>query len=381
MAKIDDVTAKEIMRDKSVSAHPEDTVSDAIGLMKKHEISEVPIVEEGDVIGIISDGTFIDKRNLPFSTKLEHVMSKPPHVREQDSIVDVSEMLLSSNYRGIPVTSGNSSYTGFISRKDITKIVPEIDELKNTKVSEFMTPSPSTIKEHESVGKAKAMMKKLDVRVLPVVDKHERLTGMVGISDILEEARPVKREEKGDRTGERDSPYTGLEVRSVMVNPPITASPTDSIPEAAKKMSENGISTLVAVDDDDIKGILTEFDLIEMITSFREADQVYVQITGLEEDAEMYDQMYDLVQKYLRKINKVMKPLVLNIHVVSHQKEGNQAKYSIRLRLSTDYGMFYSKEFDWNIMKALDEGLDNLEREVFEQKEKWVDNKKHPKYI
>ncbi len=381
MAKIDDVTAKEIMRDKSVSAHPEDTVSDAIGLMKKHEISEVPIVEEGDVTGIISDGTFIDKRNLPFSTKLEHVMSKPPHVREQDSIVDVSEMLLSSNYRGIPVTSGNSSYTGFISRKDITKIVPEIDELKNTKVSEFMTPSPSTIKEHESVGKAKAMMKKLDVRVLPVVDKHERLTGMVGISDILEEARPVKREEKGDRTGERDSPYTGLEVRSVMVNPPITASPTDSIPEAAKKMSENGISTLVAVDDDDIKGILTEFDLIEMITSFREADQVYVQITGLEEDAEMYDQMYDLVQKYLRKINKVMKPLVLNIHVVSHQKEGNQAKYSIRLRLSTDYGMFYSKEFDWNIMKALDEGLDNLEREVFEQKEKWVDNKKHPKYI
>ncbi|MFP4608186.1 MAG: CBS domain-containing protein [Candidatus Natronoplasma sp.] len=381
MANIDDFEAEDVMSEKLPHANPDDTVSDVIGLMRKHDMDEIPVVEDGDVVGLINDDMFIDKRHLPFSTKLEHVMSRPPQVNVGDSLVRISEMLLSSDYRGVPVMSERGEYVGFIRRKDIADIVPEIDELKNTKVNDFMTPSPSTITEHEHIGKAKAMMKRLDVRVLPVVDKYGKLSGMVGIRDIVKEAsRPITREEKGDRTGERDSPYEDLEVRSVMSEPPITTTTDSNIHSAAAKMAEHDVSTLVALEEDDIKGILTRFDLIEMLTSFREEERVYVQITGLEERPEVYDQMYDLIQNYLQKINKVLKPLVLNVHVVTHQKEGEQAKHSVRLRLSTDYGMFYAKKYDWNIMRALDESLDSIQRRVFEDKKKRVDRKKHPKY-
>ncbi len=381
MANVEDFKAKDIMSEKLPNAKPNDSVSDAIGLMRKHDLEEIPVIQDDKVVGVLSDMMFIERRNLSFSTKLKHVIHRGPNVEEEDSLVEVSEMLLSSDYRGVPVTSKSGDYVGFLTRKNITEVIPKLDELKKTTVNDFMTPSPATIRTNENIGKARVMMERYDVRVLPVVDKHGTLTGMIGIQDILESvARPVERQEKGVRTGERDSPYKDIEVRSIMSEPPITIDPDSNIHEAAHKMLNHNISTLVATKDNEIKGILTQYDLIEMLTSFREEDQVYVQISGLEERPEVYDQMYNLIQSYLEKINRVLKPLVLNVHVVTHQKEGNQRKYSVRLRLSTEYGMLYAKEFDWNLMKALDIALDSLKKRVFQEKEKRVKRRKHPKY-
>jgi len=381
MAKVEDFKAKDIMSEKVPHADPADSVSDVIGLMKKHDMDEIPVVQDGQVVGVLSDTVFIERRNLSFSTKIKHIIHSGPSVDEDDSLVDVCEMLLSSDYRGVPVTSKSREYIGFLTRKNITEVIPKLEELKKTTVKEFMTPSPATIKEDENIGKARAMMKRYDVRVLPVVDKHGTLIGMIGIQDILKgAAKPISRQEKGVRSGERDSPYQDMEIRSIMSEPPITTEPNSKMPAAARKMYENDISTLVATKDREIKGILTQYDLIEMLTSFREEEQVYVQISGLEEEPEIYDQMYDIIQRYLRKINQVVKPLVLNVHVVSHQEEGEQKKYSVRLRLNTDHGMLYAKEFDWNMFKALDIALENLKKRIFKDKEKRIERRKHPKY-
>ncbi|MFW6041095.1 MAG: CBS domain-containing protein [Thermoplasmatota archaeon] len=381
MTQIKDFKAKDIMSKKLQYISPDETVSDVIGLIREHGLEEVPVIENGKVVGFVSDNIFIDRRNLSFSTKIKHVMNPPPEVNTDDSLVKVCELLLSSGYRGVPVTSESGNYEGFISRKDISRIIPSINELKKTLVKDYMTPNPETIKAHEFVGKAKSMMDKYDVRVLPVVDKHGILIGMVGIQDILNKIkRPILREEKGSMKGERNSPQRDIEVHSVMAEPPITISPNSLIYDAAKKMNEEDISTLVVTDDDEIKGVLTQFDLIEMITSFRDADQVYVQISGLKGDPDVYDQMYEIIQRYLNKMNKVLNPLVLNIHVVSHQEEGTQSKYSIRLRLSTDYGMYYAKEVNWNIMDALDKGLDSLKRRIFQDNEKKQERKRSPEH-
>jgi len=381
MAKVKDFKAKDIMSEKVPHVGPTATVADAIGLMRKHDIDEIPVVQDDEIIGVLSDTIFIDRRNLSFSTKLKHVIHRGPDVDEEDSLVEVSEMLLSSDYRGVPVTSRSGKYRGFLTRKNITSVIPKIEELKKTTVKDFMTPSPATIRDDENIGKARAMMKRYDVRVLPVVDKYGTLRGMIGIQDILEgAARPVSRQERGTRSGERESPYQDMDIRSMMSEPPITTSPHSKIHDAARKMDEEDISTLVVTKDDEIKGVLTQYDLIEMLTSFREKEQVYVQITGLEEEPEIYEQMYDIIQRYMKKVNQVVKPLVLNVHVVSHQEEGEQRKYSVRLRLNTDHGMLYAKEFDWNLLKALDLALENLKKRIFKYKEKKLERRKHPKY-
>ncbi|MFO7792403.1 MAG: CBS domain-containing protein [Candidatus Saliniplasma sp.] len=382
MARVEDFQAKDVMTKNFITAKSDDKVSDAIGIMRNKGVAEIPILEDGDIVGIVAEDMFVKKRHLPFSTKLAHVMTKPPNVKVDDNLIEVSEMLLSSGYRGVPVQAKNKESVGFVSRTDIIKKIPEIDDLKKSTVGEYMTPNPTTIKEHDSINKAKNMMENLDEKVIPVTDEHGRLSGMVGIKDIIKDSsRPVSRHERGEKSGEKDSPYQDMEIRSLMVTPPITTTPDESLHDGAEKMTKNNISTLVAVKGEDIKGILTQIDLIETIASFRESDQVYVQITGLEEDPDVYDQMYQMVQKYLQKINKVLKPLVLNLHVVTHQTSGHEKKYSIRLRLNTDHGMFYAKKFDWNIMRALDDGMNSVQKKIFKEKEKKLDRyRKHPKY-
>ena len=380
MTSIKDIKAKDVMSEKLQHTTPNETVSDVIGMMREYDLEELPVVDDGEVVGFVSDNTFIDRRNLSFTTKIRHVMNPPPEVNLKDSLVRVCELLLSSGYRGVPVTSKSRDYEGFISRKDISRIVPSIDELKKTKVKDYMTPDPETIPENEHIGKAKSMMERYDVRVLPVVDKYGKPIGMVGIQDILNKVtRPIDREEKGNMSGEITSPQRDIEVQSVMSEPAVTITPNSLIYDAAKKMNEENVSTLIATDEDEIKGVITQFDLIEMLTSFREANQVFVQISGLKGRHEVYDQMYDDIQRSLSKMNKVLDPLVLNVHVVSHQQEGTQAKHSLRLRLSTDYGMYYAKEVDWNIMKAMDKALDSLEKRIFEDKEKKL-QRRDPKY-
>lgn len=382
MTHIKDIKAKDVMSEKLQFTTPNETVSDVIGLMRQYNLEELPVVEDDQVVGFVSDNIFIDRRNLSFSTKIKNVMNPPPEVHTDDSLIKVSEQLLSSGYRGVPVTSKDGIYEGFISRKDISEIIPSIDELKKTTVKDHMTPDPKTIVSDEHIGKARSLMERYDVRVLPVVDKYGKLIGMIGIQDILEKVtRPVGREEKGNKSGERDSPQRDIEVKSVMSEPAITTTPNTSIYEAVKKMNDNDISTLVAIVDDDIKGVITQFDLIEMITSFREpTDQVFVQISGLNERHDIYDDMYDTIKRHLKKVNKVLTPLVLNIHVVAHQEAGTQSKYSLRLRLSTDYGLYYAKEVEWNVLEALDEALDSLEKRIFKDNEKKIDRKKDPKY-
>ncbi len=382
MTHIKDIKAKDVMSEKLQFTTPHETVSDVIGIMRKYNLEELPVVEDDQVVGFVSDNIFIDRRNLSFSTKIKNVMNPPPEVHTDDSLIKVSEQLLSSGYRGVPVTSKDGIYEGFISRKGISEIIPSIDELKKTTVKEYMTPNPKTIVSDEQIGKARSLMERYDVRVLPVVDKYGKLIGMIGIQDILDKVtRPIGREEKGNKSGERDSPQRDIEIHSVMSEPAITTTPNTPIQDAAKKMNENDISTLVATVDDDIKGVITQFDLIEMITSFREpTDQVFVQISGLKERHDIYDDMYDTIKRHLKKVNKVLTPLVLNIHVVAHQEAGTQSKYSLRLRLSTDYGLYYAKEVSWNVLEALDKALDSLEKRIFKDNEKKIDRKRDPKY-
>ncbi len=130
LAKVEYFKARDIMGEKLPHAEPNDTVSDVIGLMVKHNLEEVPIVKDDQVVGVLSDTLFIERRNLSFSTKLKNVVHRGPTVDEDDSIIDVSELLLSSDYQGVPVTSKSGTYIGFVTRKNLTEVISELDELK-----------------------------------------------------------------------------------------------------------------------------------------------------------------------------------------------------------------------------------------------------------
>jgi CBS domain containing-hemolysin-like protein len=214
------------------------------------------------------------------------------------------------------------------------------------------------------------------MRTLPVVDSKEKLVGVVGIKDIASIWTPKTKESRGELSGEKIS--LDIEVRSIMNTEPISISKDGKVRDVITMMRENEISSILIIDKKKPIGIITPLDLIELIVRIIKRESLYVQITGLdEEDTEYYDDMYYLIEKYMKKINKIQRTRLFSLHVTQYHDKSLVKEYELRARLSTDKHLFYAQAEGWNLMLALDEILDTLDGLVTKEKDKRVAARKH----
>jgi CBS domain-containing protein len=250
--------------------------------------------------------------------------------------------------------------------------------LREILVCEIMTSHPHCVYEDDTVDKIRNIIYKLDVRALPVINKKEKVVGVVGLKDLAEATfRKKTRQTRGDSAGKAGS--TKIEVKSMMKTPPVTIQEDAKIMDAVELMNNDNISTVVVTDNDRPVGIVTQYDLIELIASFKKEDQVFVQISGLHEgESEAYDIMFELIQKYIKRVGKIITPKIFTIHVHSeggsHDASGD---VTLRGRLTTEHEMFYATAEDWDLMKALSEMLSQMERMIRKDKDKKRDIERH----
>jgi len=377
--KIEEVKARDIMSSKLVITEPDETLSEVLGKMKAHDISELPVCRGQKTVGIVSYDTLIKRRSLPLSTKVSNLMTLPPSILEDQPITEVAEALLTSGYRALPVMNAKGALTGIVSRHDLMATIPKIKKLSGISVGEIMTKEPFCLSENDPVEQAKVTMTKYDVKSMPVVDSKGRLTGVVGIKDVAGLSMLGSAKTKGKRSGlpRGDGAIVNVRVKDAMQSPAVEITPDKMITVAIDTMAKNKISTIVVVQNGTIKGVITQYDIVELLASFREEKGVYVQITGLEEaDASCYDLMYDQILKTMTRVNRLVNPKVFNIHATTHHDTGGEMKYSMHGRLTTDHEMYYAKANDWDALRALDELLAVIEKMVKKDKERKLDARK-----
>src|SRR5256885_12033552 len=111
--------------------------------------------------------------------------------------------------------------------------------------------------------------------------------------------RPRLREQYG-KHAEREEKIV-LEVQSVMRSPPITVGPDADVHRAAELMAKNHISSVVVTEKDEPVGIITTQDLMQFLAALREREQLFVEISGLEDEPpEAYDEIYEVDRKSTR---------------------------------------------------------------------------------
>jgi len=371
---VQDMKAKDVMSRKLITVEQDEDVSSAIGKMQKHDINEVPVVsEDGSILGLVNYETLLKRRSIPMTTKVENVMAFPPRVDEEASVMEIAETMLSSGYRAVPVTD-RDRIIGIVSRTDLVNIIPGLKILSGIEVNEIMTESPHFIGEKDTIDQARSIMYKLDVRALPVTNGNENLVGVVGLKDIGKASfRKRERTTRGDEKGEQIT--AKIKVGSIMKSPPITITETQKIVEAVALMNKNNISSVVVTDKDKPVGVVTQYDLIELIASFKHEEQVFVQISGLHEaDPESYDMMYELIQKNIKRVSKIVTPKIFTIHVTSQEAGSDHLSgdVTIRGRMTTEHELYYSTVTDWDLMKALSTMLSHMERSIRKDKDKKV---------
>lgn len=373
--EIDQLLVKDVMSSSAITAKKGETLSEVISRMKKDHLREIPVLEGDKPVGLVSYSSFLLRRSVPLSSKVEQVMRPAPRLEEEMPITQAVEELMASGVRGAPVVR-NNKMVGFISRTDVIRILPDVVQLKGKKVVDFMSKNPQAVYEKESVQRAEMLMRGLMEKSLPVVDVNGRLVGAVSMQEILEVLwSPNAAKPSNEIIGERSAPE--ISVGSVMSRPAISVSPDDTVGEVASLMIQRRLATVFVQENGRLVGVVSQADLMEQVISLKKKEGVYVQITGLDqEDPDIYTILYEQIEKSMKRIGKIQFPRVFTVHISTYHPEGMRSKYSIHARLTTDRSMYYANETDWDLYRTMDRLLQQLEKNVKREHERILDLRK-----
>ncbi|MCI7533704.1 MAG: CBS and ACT domain-containing protein [Treponema porcinum] len=130
-------------------------------------------------------------------------------------------------------------------------------------IRNVMTRNPYIISPESSVTEAKALMSKKNISKLPVVDKANRLVGIITKNDLAKagpsDATTLDMFEIGYLLSK-------LTVSKVMVKDVVTVSENEVVEEAARIMVDRQIGCIPVVENDVLVGIVTESDLFHLFT-------------------------------------------------------------------------------------------------------------------
>lgn len=363
-SQIDAISVKDVAVSDFPTLDSEDTLSDSLALMRKTGYQEIPVLEGGAYVGMMRYSTILRKKSASPDAKVKTFVSGLPVVSEDMEITKIAEYMVTNNCRQLAIVNGKK-VTGIVFRTALIEIAARMKSLKDVKVWEIMTTPVDYVKDTDVLATAIEDMRRLDIRTVPVVNGAGKLVGVVGMKEVID---------NGWKAGERSiggiskSPSANILVDSIATTAVLTVDWGDDLEKAANIMAEKNISTLPVMDGDDMVGILTEFDIIEMISACRERDQLYVQISGLEDDDKIYaDAMYSDIAAAMSRISKIYKPESLSIHVTRYNEGGDKRKYSLIGKLFVDGRTINAKEIGWdlvdtnnNLIKKISDSVINI---------------------
>jgi CBS domain-containing protein len=115
------------------------------------------------------------------------ICSRDVHTAHYDEPVLESARRMRDRQVGTVVVVDEMRPIGMITDRDLTvRVLAAGLDPQATRVSEIMTPSPTTISEDESIETAVGYMRAGRFRRLPVVGRDGRLVGILSLDDVLE---------------------------------------------------------------------------------------------------------------------------------------------------------------------------------------------------
>lgn len=142
---------KDLMTKKVITIKPEDTVNQVADILSEHHFTGVPVVDEnGVLVGTVSERDFIasdSKIYLPTYIKL---------LTELDFV-----------------------------KNDERNLSPAVQNIINATAKDIMNDQPVTIDENSDIETLAEMFGQKRVNPIPVVDKDNKLLGIVSRSDLI----------------------------------------------------------------------------------------------------------------------------------------------------------------------------------------------------
>ena len=375
-SQIDGISVDSIMSADFPTVSVDDRIADALAVMKQSNYQDVPVLDGSEFVGMVSYASILRKKSVTLDAKVKNLVRNLPTVSKDMEITKIAEMMVSSNCRQLPILNGKK-VVGVIERNRLIDIARDIKALKEIRVWEIMSNPVESVRANDLMDDALELMIREDYRTIPVVNDTNNVIGIVGMREIIDNNWKKENKTIGDLEKSARSQIT---VESIATTSAKTISWDADVAEAVDIMVENRFSTLPVVEGKDLVGIITEYDILELISACRERDMLFVQISGLEDDEKDYvDAIYADIEAMVAKVSKIYKPESFTMHVSRYNDNGGNFKYSISARLFINGTAIISKEVGWDLTKTAADLITKMEDQVVNMKDSKVTFRKRKK--
>ena len=122
--------AKELLSDTIPSLNQNDTGIKALNYMEVFKISHLPIVNNGELLGVISDNDIYDL-NIGTASLKEHNFSfNKPHVYNYQHIYEILEVASKNKLTTVPVLDEQNKFVGIITIHDLVEYLADLTAIK-----------------------------------------------------------------------------------------------------------------------------------------------------------------------------------------------------------------------------------------------------------
>jgi CBS domain-containing protein len=126
-------------------------------------------------------------------------------------------------------------------------------------VKQLMQSDLRLVFDYQTVAEAVVMLAEEHIHGLPVVDRHDRLVGVLSTSDVLEAAAECA------EADERNDLFEQTLVSEIMTSRPKTIRPDADAKEAAKQMLALDVHRLFVEVDGDLVGVISQSDIVRAV--------------------------------------------------------------------------------------------------------------------
>jgi len=253
----------ELMTKEIISVDKDVDLTYVLKLMKKNNITKIPVLEEKELIGMVTDNNIsyklgsIRKKGVPPSRlHASSVLEKDIECIKPNT--DVKTILKKVGKPGPTMlcVTENKHLSGIITKADLLPLVKSNKPVKDIMNKKIMTVAPD-----DRIVHARRVMIDNDIARLPVLE-NGALSGFISDNEIAFAYADLK---KSVSLGKQKHQLDELLVKDYMKTPAIWSQPNISAQNAASIMIKNNVGALPIIEHDKLIGIISRTDLLNTI--------------------------------------------------------------------------------------------------------------------
>ncbi len=186
-----------VMTPNPITLTSSENIGNAAKIMIKNKIGGIPVVDNGEITGIVTKTDFIKTcQGIPYNNTYvkDRMQTNVMTISPEDRLVHARRIIIDEDIGRLPVMSGGE-LEGILTAKDIAssmisfrKVVPDKYQsarIRNLLVEDIMTQNVRTINEESTVADASSCMIDEDFSGIPVTDGTGKITGMITKTDLM----------------------------------------------------------------------------------------------------------------------------------------------------------------------------------------------------